>query len=76
MLKLVYQLMNLLEEENDKKIVKFLKKNSIEDILKTQTNESDDEYCLILQAIKFNSTILIKHLIEKNHCVKEYDFFG
>ena len=76
MLEPIYQLINLLEEGNDKKLTKFLKRHTIEDLLKEKDVDSDDEYCLALQAIKYKSSIYLKYLLESNYPVNEIDYFG
>jgi uncharacterized Zn-finger protein len=76
MLEPIYQLINLLEEGNDKKLTKFLKRHTIEDLLKEKDVDSDDEYCLALQAIKYKSSIFLKYLLESNYPVNEIDYFS
>jgi hypothetical protein len=69
-------MIELLEAGNDEMLSKFLRAKSVEELLEGKTEESDDIFCLMIQAIKHKSTILIKYLLENNYQVNETDFFG
>jgi hypothetical protein len=72
----IYELIDLLDKGNDKLLNRFLEKKTISDLLVGKTEESEDEYCLMLQAIKYKSIILIEYLIANKYPINEVDDFG
>jgi hypothetical protein len=72
----IYELIDLLDKGNDKLLNRFLEKKTISDLLVGKTEESEDEYCLMLQAIKYESITLIEYLIANKYPINEVDDFG
>ena len=73
---IIYDLLDVLETYNDKLVIKFLKKKRLDDILVGYTIDSMDEYCLMLQAIKFQSAAFVKFLLDNEYQVNEVDTFN
>ncbi|MFW5891121.1 MAG: hypothetical protein ACOCUI_02780 [bacterium] len=73
---IIYELIKLLEKGNERLLKNFLEKHTIGDLLAGKLDESEDEYCLMLQAIKYKSIMLIEYLLENDYLVNEIDDFG
>lgn len=73
---MIYDLLDVLRTYNQAKVEKYLKKKTLADILAGYDINSTDEFCLMLQAIKYKSPVFIQFLLDNGYMVNEEDDFG